>query len=115
MSTNGVLTKEELLGLPAKKTTTYDVPEWGIVRLRYMSGLDRAELERMSSGKLDPVRFRSKLLAMSLATDDGAAMFEEAEAKILLEKQGRSIENLCSHILEINEIGGDEVEAVKND
>ena len=116
MSTNSKpLSKDQLLGLPSQKITTYNVTDWGVVRLRYLSGLDRAELERMSSGKLDPVKFRSKLLAMSIANEDGAPMFDENEAKLLLEKQGMSVEDLCEHILKLNKIGGAEVEAEKND
>ena len=113
MSTNGVLSKEKLLALPANKTTTVDVPEWGSIRLRYLSGLDRAELERMSTGKLDPVRFRQRLISMSVANEDGSPMLNDTEAKLVLEKSGSQVEHLCEVILELNSIGGDSVEDAK--
>ena len=117
MSTNGKpLSKEQLLGLSEADTCEHTVPGWGTVRLRYLSGLDRAELERMSTGRTpDPVKFRTRLLAMSMAKEDGTPMLKDEEAKILLGKRGTATEDLCDAILKVNEIGGDAVEAAKKD
>lgn len=114
MSTNGKpLSKEQLLGLQANETITRNVNGWGNVRLRTMSGLDRAELERLSTGKLDPAKWRQKLLSLSLANEDGTRMFDDNEAKLLLEKPGIAVEDLCNEILQLNQIGGDAVDEAK--
>ena len=117
MSTNGKpLSKEALLGLSESETKNHIVKGWGTVRLRYLSGLDRAELERLLGMKSpDPVRIRVRLLQMALAKEDGSTMLDDAEAKILLGKRGTATEDLCDAILSLNGIGGEEVETVKNE
>lgn len=116
MSTNGKpLSKEDLLGMTESETTTHDVQGWGSVRLRYLSGLNRAELERLLNSKMpDPAKIRVRLLQMALANEDGTCLLDDGEARVLMGKRGTAIESLCDQILEMNGIGGEEVEEVKN-
>ena len=110
-----LMTKDEILAINDRKHEDVEVPGWGTVRLRVMSGIERAEIEKRFSGQdalRDPADFRGQLLVRTIVGDDDQPVFIETDIMSLMAKSAAPLECLFEHACRMNAFTGKDVEVL---
>lgn len=112
-----LMTKDEILAVNDREHEDVEVPGWGTVRLRVMSGIERAEIEKRFSDQgtamRDPAGFRGQLLVRTIVDDDDKPVFVETDIKPLMAKSAAPLECLFEHACRMNGFTGKDVEVLE--
>jgi hypothetical protein len=110
-----LLTKEAILAANDLPTERVAVPEWGgDVLVRTMTGADRDAFEASLIGKEGRMEnVRARLVSLTLCTETGERLFDDAEVAALGKKSARALDRVFSVAQRLNGIGTEQVEAAK--
>jgi len=117
-----VLNKEAIFAAEDSDTITLDVPEWGgSIRLRPMTGQQRAEWEYWATkradknGDSDFRGIRERLIISCVVDDDGKPLFDAGDLDELAQKNAMVLDRISDKCQEISGMKTDSVEdAAKN-
>jgi hypothetical protein len=111
----GILTKEAILAADDLPRELVNVPEWGgDVFVRTMTGADRDAFEASLIGKEGRMEnVRARLVSLTLCTETGDRLFDDAEVAALGKKSARALDRVFSVAQRLNGIGTEQVEAAK--
>ncbi len=111
-----MLTRDQILAASDIEYNTVSVPKWGgDVRIRSMTGADRATLvatcrDEESEGKFDTI-----MIALCAVDENGNRMFSVKDVEALGQKSVESLNLIARAIRDLNGIGIDaEASAEKN-
>ncbi len=110
-----ILTKEAILAADDLPRELVNVPEWGgDVFVRTMTGADRDAFEASLIGKEGRMEnVRARLVSLTLCTETGDRLFDDAEVAALGKKSARALDRVFSVAQRLNGIGTEQVEAAK--
>ena len=113
-----VLSAADILGVEDCKLKEVKVPEWGgSVYLKVMSGADRNPLEQMwmNADQTPTLDLAVQLLVVTLVDADGNRLFNEEQAKGLVNKNAVVLQRLMNEAFKHNGMDAESLEtAVKN-
>lgn len=110
------LTKEQIFKSNDLKIEVVDVPEWGgQIRLKGLSGIKRAEIEKYQASKggdPDPASLRARMLIFSIVDEKDKQVFELSDGQTLMEKSAAVTEWLFEKAMKLSGIGGYNIEKI---
>jgi hypothetical protein len=114
-----VASRDSILGADDLRTETVSTEEWGEVRIRTMTGLERDQFDahlvraKKSTGVNDPTEVRARLVMLCAVDEKGERLFKEADIPALQGKAGKPLGEVADAIAELNGMGQEE-ELAKN-
>lgn len=111
-----VLTRQQIIDAVDADYEQFEVPMWGMVRIRSLSAAERLDLaESVSEKSLTPSElfgFYAQLIAHSLVDDAGRELFDAEnveDLRLIQDKSWNRLEEVGKRILKFNAMGtGDE-------
>ncbi|MBT8199581.1 MAG: phage tail assembly chaperone [Acidimicrobiia bacterium] len=106
-----LLTRDQILSAEDRPTSDVDVPEWGgTVRIRSLSGAERARIESESQQRSDgkTVRMdglRELYVSLSAIGEDGERLFTEKDVEELGNKSAAALDRVMDAVIELNALG----------
>ena len=98
--------REKYLAANGRNVRTVSIPEWGDVRLRGMSGTQRARIESLIAAKKSDIELMWYAVACCVVDEADAPVFSEQDVPQLLDDMASSIPiRLMPHIDELNGFG----------
>ena len=117
-----ILSKEQILAVQDLRQEDVHVPEWGgSVRVRTLSGKERADFERSvlvirgDKYTVNPKLMREKLVAASVIGDDGKRLFSEEDVAALSLKSSSAIEKVFRVAQRLSGIGEGDIKEIEAD
>lgn len=107
------LTREQILALDDLDTETLDVPKWGKVRIRMLTGDERDKLdERFRPGSKTGgwEGLRAWLVSLCCVDEQGQPLFTPEDAKTLGKKSSRAISAIFNAAMKLNGLTKDDAE-----
>lgn len=113
-----LLSREQILDAPDRKTEDVDVPEWGgTVRVRSLSGAERdayeagiVQLRGDGSRKITLANARARLVALTVCDEGGNRLFSEADVTALGEKSAAALERVFDVARRLSRLSDEDVE-----
>ena len=101
-----LMTKDEILAVDDRGHEDVDVPGWGMVRLKALSGTERAHIEQWAYGcggaTNNPGGFRGQVLVRCLVGGDDVPLFDEKDIGNLMGKAAAPLEFIFDRACELN-------------
>lgn len=97
--------RESFFDALSQSITTVQLDGFGPVNLRQISVADADRIRTAAkdeAGEFDPTEFGLRLLAASIVSDDGDAVFTDADVKALSAASTAKIDGLIARVLELN-------------
>lgn len=113
-----LLSREQILGAPDRKTEDVSVPEWGgTVRVRSLSGAERdayeagiVQLRGDGSRQFTLANARSRLVSLSVCGEDGERLFSDADIARLGEKSATALERVFDVARRLSGLSDEDIE-----
>lgn len=101
------MNRDEFLSQNDLATDTFEVPKWGTITIRELTGEQREELEMQISNtqKQKPghrKHARAAAAAFSIVGDDGKLLFTSADIPELAKKSGVALDVVFDKVLALN-------------
>lgn len=113
-----MLSREQILSAEDIVTETFDVPKWGEVTIRTMTGEQREELEgliasfKQAGAKGGKKSARAIAAVFSLVDASGVRLFKVEDAAALAQKSGVALDCIFDRVLKLNAMTKSEAEAI---
>jgi hypothetical protein len=109
-----MLTRDQILKASDLKTADVDVPEWGgTIRVRTMTGTDRANFLKISTDKDGkPKQFMEALIAATAVDDKGEPLFTSADMVELGKKSSLALQKVFEKSADLNGLTQASVEKI---
>ena len=114
-----IATRDAILAADDLATSTVDTDEWGTVRIRTMTGVERDEFDAMivsrknAKGFNDPTEIRARLVVLCAIDENGARLFKDEDIPQLQQKAAKPLGIVADKVAALNGLDGEE-EAEKN-
>jgi hypothetical protein len=115
-----LLTREDILGAPDRRTEDVEVPEWGgTVRVRALSGTERdayeagiVQIRGDGSRSFTLANARARLVSLALVGEDGNRIFSETDITALGEKSATALERVFDVARRLSGLGEEDIEGL---
>lgn len=110
-----VLTKDQIFAAEQAKRELVKVPEWGgEVYVRTMTAGERGIFDtQVQDGKIQKVKFREYLAAMTVVDDAGNLLFDKDELDKLSDLNAAALDRIADVAMRLNHMGKDDVDELK--
>lgn len=105
------MNRDEILNASDLATETFDVPKWGSVTIRELTGEQREQIETAvkSMGKQS---VRALAAVHSMIDADGKPVFRVSDVSALAKKSGVALDAVFGRVVKLNAMDKSEVEAI---